>query len=28
MKEKQFSFDKAKQIGDALCIDWNKLDVE
>jgi len=28
MKEKRFSFDKAKQIGDALKIDWNKLDVE
>ena len=28
MKEKRFSFDKAKQIGDALGIDWNKFDVE
>ena len=28
MKEKRFSLDKAKQIGDALGIDWNKFDVE
>ena len=28
MKEKTFSFDRAKQIGDALKIDWNKFDVE
>lgn len=28
MKEKRFTFDKAKQIGDALKIDWNKFDVE
>ena len=28
MKEKRFSFDKAKQIGDTLGIDWNKLEVE
>ena len=28
MKEKWFSFDKAKQIGDALGIDWNKFGVE
>jgi len=28
MKEKRFSFDKAKQIGDALGIDWNKVGVE
>ncbi|OGN97272.1 MAG: hypothetical protein A2Z71_00145 [Chloroflexi bacterium RBG_13_50_21] len=28
MKEVQFSFDKAKQIGDTLGIDWNKVEVE
>jgi len=28
MKEKSFSFDKAKQIGDALGIDWNKFGIE
>lgn len=28
MKEKRFSFDKAKQIGDILGIDWKKFDVE
>ena len=28
MKEKRFSLDKAKQIGDALGIDWYKFDVE
>jgi DNA-directed RNA polymerase alpha subunit len=28
MKEKRFSSDKAKQIGDALGIDWCKYDVE
>lgn len=28
MKEKRFSFDQAKQIGDALGIDWNKFGVE
>lgn len=28
MKEKRFSFDKAKQIGDALDIDWNKFGIE
>jgi hypothetical protein len=28
MKEKHFSFDNAKQIGDALGIDWNQLDIE
>jgi hypothetical protein len=28
MKEKRFSLDKAKQIGDTLGIDWNKFDVE
>ena len=28
MKEKRFSFDKAKQIGDALSIDWNKFGIE
>ena len=28
MKEKRFTFDKAKQIGDALNIDWKKFDVE
>jgi len=28
MKEKRFSFDKARQIGDTLGVDWNKFDVE
>jgi len=28
MKEKLFSLEKAKQIGDALGIDWNKVDIE
>ena len=28
MKEIRFSFDKAKQIGDALGIDWNKFGIE
>jgi Protein of unknown function (DUF5661) len=28
MKEKRFSFDKAKQIGDTLGIDWSKFGVE
>jgi DNA-directed RNA polymerase alpha subunit len=28
MKEKRFSVDKAKQIGDALGIDWNTFEVE
>jgi len=28
MKEKRFSFVKAKQIGDALGIDWNKFGIE
>ena len=28
MKEKRFSLDKAKQIGDTLGIDWNKFEVE
>jgi hypothetical protein len=28
MDEKRFSLDKAKQIGDALGIDWNKVEVE
>jgi hypothetical protein len=28
MKEKRFSVDKAKQIGDMLGIDWNKFEVE
>jgi len=28
VKEKRFSFDKAKQIGDALDIDWNKFGIE
>ena len=28
MKEKRFTFDKAKQIGDALEINWIKFDVE
>jgi hypothetical protein len=28
MKEIRFSFDKAKQIGDALDIDWKMFDVE
>jgi hypothetical protein len=28
MKEKHFSIDKAKQIGDALGIDWSKFEVE
>lgn len=28
MKEKQFSFDEAKQIGDDLGIDWTKFGVE
>jgi hypothetical protein len=28
MNEERFSFDKAKQIGEALGIDWNKFEVE
>ena len=28
MEKEHFSFDKAKQIGDALGIDWNKYEVE
>jgi hypothetical protein len=28
MKEKRFSFDKAKQIGDALGIDWNIFGID
>ena len=28
MKEKRFSLDKAKQIGDTLGVDWKKFDVE
>ena len=28
MKEKRFSLDKAKQIGDSLGIDWNKIGIE
>ena len=28
MKEKRFSIDKAKQIGDTLGVDWNKVEVE
>ena len=28
MNEKRFSFDKAKQIGDSLGIDWNKFDID
>lgn len=28
MEEKRFSIDKAKQIGDALGLDWNKYEVE
>ncbi len=28
MKEKRFSFDRAKQIGEALGVDWNKIEVE
>jgi hypothetical protein len=28
MKEKRISFDKAKQIGDSLGIDWKKFNVE
>ena len=28
MKETHFSFDKAKQIGDTLGIDWKKFHVE
>jgi hypothetical protein len=28
MEEKRFSFDKAKQIGDAVSLDWNKFEVE
>ena len=28
MKEIRFSFDKAKQIGDSLGIDWNKFGIE
>ncbi len=28
MKDTRFSFDKAKQISDALGIDWNKFGVE
>jgi len=28
MKEKRLSLDKAKQIGDALGVDWNKFGVE
>jgi len=28
MKEKRFNYEKAKQIGDALGIDWIKFDVD
>lgn len=28
MKEKRFSFDKAKQIGDTLGIDWTMFGIE
>jgi hypothetical protein len=28
MKEKRFNFDKAKQIGETLGIDWKKFTVE
>ena len=28
MREKRFSIDKARQIGDALSIDWSKFEVE
>ena len=28
MKEKRFSFDKAKQIGDNLGIDWKKFNID
>jgi hypothetical protein len=28
MREKRISFDKAKQIGESLGIDWMKFDVE
>lgn len=28
MKKKQFTFDKAKQIGESLGIDWTKFDVD
>ena len=28
MKEKRFSFNKVKQIGDDLNVDWNKFEVE
>ncbi|OGO63348.1 MAG: hypothetical protein A2030_00145 [Chloroflexi bacterium RBG_19FT_COMBO_50_10] len=28
MKEKRFSFDEAKQIGDILGIDWNEFGIE
>ena len=28
MKERRFGFDKARQIGDTLGVDWNKFDVE
>ena len=28
MKEKHFDIDKAKQIGDALGVDWNKIEIE
>ena len=28
MKEKQYSFDNAKQIGDALGINWSKFEFE
>ena len=28
MKEKQFNFDKTKQIGDALGMDWDKVNIE
>jgi len=28
MKEKRFTFEKAKQIGDSLGIGWDKFDVE
>jgi hypothetical protein len=27
-KEKQFNLEAAKQIGEALGIDWNKFDIE
>jgi hypothetical protein len=28
MNEKEFTFDKAKQIGNKLGIDWKKLDID